>query len=281
MTKELKKRQHYVWKHYLKPWTVNGKVYCQRNGETFHTNPINIGQKRYFYKSEPLSDADLTFLISFLQNVEPTARQSLYKLLDLYNYTTNSSEYLKKCGIEDFHSDIENSAITILEKLYLEDLSFFDNNYEEKNAFSLFVAAQYTRTNKIKNNILSADFKTPNINKENLGRVFHLFITDAIGNWIFSKAKLTLLINDSDIDLITGDQPVLNINGDPNYEITPEKFELYYPISPKKALYFSEKTAGEKNIKKNEVKEYNELIRKHSYEQLYSKQKLSDQNFLN
>lgn len=273
MTKNLKKHQHYVWKHYLKPWTVNGKIYCQRNGKTIHTNPKNIGQKRYFYQSEPLSRADLSFFISFLERVEPTARKSLYKLLDLYNYTTNSSEYLKKCGIEDFHSDIENSAITVLEKLYLEDLSFFENN-EEKNAFCLFVAAQYTRTNKMKKNVLSTDLKTPNINKENLGRVFHLFITDAIGNWIFSKAKLSLLVNDTDIDLITGDQPVLNVKWDPNDEVIPEEFELYYPISPKKALYFSEKTSGKRNIQENEVIEYNELIKKYSDEQLYSKHEL-------
>lgn len=268
--KDLKKQQHYVWKHYLKPWTINDKIWCQRNGSTFNTSLKNIAQKRYFYESEQLNSDELAFLKYILNGMHPTAQESLNGLLKLYNFTADSNGYIKKCGIEDFHSIIESNFIPILDKLYLEDLSFFENE-KEKNAFAYFIGSQYTRTNKMRDNMIKANLKTTNLNPEKLSKVFNLIFADTIGNWIFSKTKTRLLINNSDIDFITGDQPVLNTMGNHSYTKAPEKIELYYPISPKYAIYISEKLDGKVYISKDDVIKYNEFIKNHSKEQLYSK----------
>jgi len=36
--KKNKKRQHYVWKNYLKPWTLDNKIWCKRKDKIFNTS---------------------------------------------------------------------------------------------------------------------------------------------------------------------------------------------------------------------------------------------------
>ena len=50
-----KKNQHYVWREYLRSWATNEKIACLREGKFIEPNPNlkNIGQERYFYRTEP------------------------------------------------------------------------------------------------------------------------------------------------------------------------------------------------------------------------------------
>jgi len=47
---EIKKRQHYVARYYLKPWSDNEQIYCIRNQKVFKSNLMNIAQEKYFYE---------------------------------------------------------------------------------------------------------------------------------------------------------------------------------------------------------------------------------------
>jgi len=57
-----KRRHHYVWQHYLKPWLVSEKIYCLRDNSIFPTNTVNIGQQRDFYKLKELLSEDIDFI---------------------------------------------------------------------------------------------------------------------------------------------------------------------------------------------------------------------------
>ena len=268
---DLKKRQHYVWKNYLKPWTTNHKICCLRNGKEIFTSLQNIAQIRYFYKAEKLSEKDLNFLNGFIEYANPQAKIGLSKILDLYIKFSEGNEYSVKCGIEDLHCIIETRGIKLLNKLYEEDLSFFATE-KDRRTFSFYLSAQFTRTKKMRENISKISFETPDLNNDKLARVFHLFFIEIKSFWIFHKTKLQLLINNSDVEFITGDQPIINVLGSVEYDKGQEDYDLYYPISPKYALYISEKFEGKKVILENEVKQFNRLIKEHSEEQIYSKE---------
>ena len=269
--KPLKKKQHYIWKNYLKPWTVRGQICCKRLDSKFKSSLERIGQQRFFYESEPLTEFEYNYLKYFIHKIFPKNNVNLYTILELYNTTANSKNmYEKKCGIEDVHTIIEGNAIKILEKIYCEDLSFFDN-LQEKESFSLFVGIQYTRTNKMRMNLKNINLVTPNLNMDKLSKIFYLFFGDVVRQWILGQSKICLFINSSDLNLITGDQPIINIKANPNENSPVKEFELYYPISPKYAIFLSNRLEGKMEITKEQVIEYNRLIKDHSIEQLYAK----------
>ena len=55
-----KKRQHYVWQHYLKAWMINGQVFCLRNHKNiFQAKTTMLAVQNYFYKINELTEQDL------------------------------------------------------------------------------------------------------------------------------------------------------------------------------------------------------------------------------
>ena len=269
----IKKSQHYVWKHYLKPWTLNGKIYCSRNGEIFRTSPDNIAQQTYFYKSNPINAEEIKFSNIYINVLDPSVRNLLKYLLEFYHQTSDSDDYFMKCGIEDFHGIVEKKFIPLLSKLYLADLSFFKNK-KEKDEFSFFIGCQYTRTNNMRSRLVNSELFVPeNVNIENVAKIFSLFFAAIIGNWIFNKANIQFVINKTSELFITGDQPVFNLKADNSMEIDPTEFELFYPISPSQAIILSEtKNKSSSEIRDIErIRWFNSKVRENANEQIYSK----------
>jgi hypothetical protein len=57
-----KRRHHYVWRAYLKPWSTNNKIWCHRDGKIFNPNLMGIGQERDFYKLKHLTKSDIALI---------------------------------------------------------------------------------------------------------------------------------------------------------------------------------------------------------------------------
>lgn len=211
--KDFKRKQHYIWKYYLRAWTKDEQILCKRFDKIFKSALENLGQSHFFYESIALNDSELEHLMAFFRVAHPTAQQNLTALLNLYIKSSTGDDYLQKCGIEEFHAIVENKAIAILKMLYKHDLSFFQND-EYRNNFSFFLGCQYTRTRKMRDNLSKMPLNiSPNISKEKIGNIYSLFFGDIIGNWIYSRSKLKLFINNNDnCSFITADQPVINTN---------------------------------------------------------------------
>src|SRR4051812_21425524 len=117
------RRQHYVWKKYLEPWTSEGKVWClrQNGGDPFYTNPINVAVERDFYKLTDLTADDLTFIHEFV--IKQTNNANLRKL---------NERWVKMFDvIFKLDKRIRNS-----QGINPEIVNFLDenlNNFEEKN----------------------------------------------------------------------------------------------------------------------------------------------------
>jgi hypothetical protein len=134
-----KKRQHYVWKKYLKPWTVDGKLWCKRNRTIFNPSLENIAQEKYFYGVNPLNEVELMLAAEFIKRTPPENHPLLVRMLTQYTYIGNGpSDYLRKNGMENYHERIEHSIGDSLEFLYKKDLSFLNDTDKKMNFFTSF-----------------------------------------------------------------------------------------------------------------------------------------------
>lgn len=96
-----------------------------------------------------------------------------------------------------------------------------------------------------------------------------------IAQSILNSHYPTLLKNNTNKNIITGGQPVLNTynNVDPN--IAPEELKFYYPLSPDLGLLVIDNKSFIKNnytyyLSESEVKHYNDLIIQASCSQIYA-----------
>lgn len=62
-----KKKHHYVWKIYLKPWTDNEQVPAlfKNSKKIINTNPEGIEQQRYFYALKVFTEEEEIMLKEF------------------------------------------------------------------------------------------------------------------------------------------------------------------------------------------------------------------------
>ena len=57
-----KRRNHYVWKHYLRPWSVRHKIWCLIKNEMIEKRLDDIAVEKDFYKRRPPTKNDIVKL---------------------------------------------------------------------------------------------------------------------------------------------------------------------------------------------------------------------------
>jgi Protein of unknown function (DUF4238) len=294
LSSEMKRRHHYVWKYYLGAWANDGKIVCFRNNNIFETNLVNIGVKKNFYRLQELNHKDIELINKLFIEPSPVVLQDSHReLVEMFNFPFEIKRLSESEGLdspqlresiektisnleEDYHAGIESTAIKYIDAIRAGDINFHTspNSLVE---FLHFLTIQYMRTNKIKSSIRTG---VTIINIEKIWNIVsHILAMNSaytlsleIDNHAFQLVSLT---NISNVPFITGDQPVINTYG--NYEVMPEKLELYYPISPTKAILITENKkyrATEKLsyifLDDKEVTEFNGHIAKKAHEQLYA-----------
>lgn len=273
-----KKKHHYVWKHYLKPWSENGQIWCNRKGNIFITSLENIGQKRFFFKTEKLTDFEEKIINEIIYHRYQSTHDIAIKTFQMYQISANGDEFLQKNGIEEFHTMVESTAIDILNQLYSCNLNFQKHD-QQKLFFSSFIGFQYMRTNrthiKVAEGLVAAANAFPEFKGQfeaiKISKVLSLILADAVGNWIYSEGRFHLLENHTKEDFITGDQPVFNLCMKHSDGVSlPTIFELYYTLTPKLALLITKNDKEETKLNANDVAKYNDFINKSSLEQIYS-----------
>lgn len=293
-----KRRQHYVWQHYLEAWTTNGQLYCLRNSSIFRTNTLNIGQQRDFYRLQELTPNDIVLIKLLYVNNSPLFLQPLHnQLLDEFNLAfelkreyeksrEKNEEFEKQIDItinnleENLHCGIENMAIPFLEKVQKKDLSFYKDE-QNRIEFNYFIATQYLRTNHMRQRLKQAFQDIPakyaHFNFD-INRIWNVVTHITATNLGFSLSRpeyhinIFLLENNTDVPFVTGDQPLINLKSDPKSFEVPSKLELYYPQTPEIALMFSmnDTISFSQNVSPCEVKKLNDLMVASSQEQVYA-----------
>jgi hypothetical protein len=295
MFTQKKKRQHYVWRRYLKSWLIQTKIACMRNKKSIFstTDLMNIGQQSYFYKVNKLTPEDIEFVRTmFLSDISGYVNSVYSRLFSLFSMIEQLDNLEANCSNtdldsfkknyannleEEIQSDIESQGDIYLERLLGGDITFFKE--EEGSAhFINYICMQYLRTKKQHDNLVNkidGPDKKQIIKCANLIRI--VFSTKLAANLYTNRNqyKLVLVKNSSKTPLLTCDQPVINFMA----QNTPvgeqvEEFGLYYPLSPDLAVFLVEKevfgSATSMGFDDKSVAEFNKLMVRNSHEQVYS-----------
>lgn len=326
-----KRKQHYVFQRYLSAWTINGKLWCKRDGKIFPAGTGDVAHERDFYRLRPSNMDERKFLEMLLRNDSPEIRQAMSIHTDAYLQPIKLQEQvaaIKRCLAakfgeyskipmelqncikeqeqltdtavnnldEDYYSKIEGEGTKWLEQLQKRDTSFYYENRnnvaeseyfdDEQYRFIYFVCVQYFRTKatherwviNFGHHLDDPTFKSLNIPREkiNLENILPHIIWEVENRTAFflrnQNARLSLLINRTDIPFITSDQPVINLCA--NYQNLGKEVNgitFYYPISPDVAILLNSKDA--QNIiylTEDQVDFYNKAIIQASYHCIFA-----------
>jgi hypothetical protein len=289
-----KKRQHYVFQRYLKAWANDGNVWVRRHGnrEAFHTTTPNVAVERHFYRLQTLTPEDLTLIRRALLDNAPIYVRERCELL-IHNFTVplelkrvldpaqphfeEMSAWLDERIInaeEDLHCDVEYGLIPALDDMLNGKTDFyFESSSAQEFIHAIFI--QYMRTKKMRESFATIDrTAVPGSDMKRCGNIFALIAAMRVADSFYrdrNKYKIVLFDNETDIPFITGDQPIINVHATFGSGTSPERLELFYPLSPKRAMALFESATGLSTaLSTNEVQKYNELIARNSHEQVFS-----------
>src|SRR6266851_4277718 len=80
-----KRKQHYVWEHYLSAWTVSGRVWCQIGTKRFATSTENVAHERDFYRLQDMSEVDLRVIEqAIVQPARPHVRELTRRWIPMF-----------------------------------------------------------------------------------------------------------------------------------------------------------------------------------------------------
>jgi hypothetical protein len=304
MSKKTRK-QHYIGQHYLRAWAVDGrKLYCRREGKVFPVATTNVAHIKDFYRLHELSDSDLAIIDQLvLSRIDGELRivhenwlsifTHLFDLQRAYNAAVaggspRSEEIEKELDVsindleERLHSSVEGPSSLLLDELRNGNLSVLQDS-ESFMEFAFYIALQHLRTAAMRKTLLGAVTALPKFNFEAAWGVLRVIFATNIGRALVlyrrgvdrEGLKISLLDAPHGTSFITGDQPVINTHAvGLGGKTPPQKLELYYPISPSRALLIThvhEATSYDKRmLTRDAVLSYNKMIASMSDEQLYA-----------
>jgi hypothetical protein len=295
---EKKIYHHHVPRFYLQAWAEDNRVCWSGYGKILHSELTVVGGENDFYRLEELSQNDFAMLQELAKRFAHGSRETNLRFLRritrphiarnvLMAYDRDHeiegervSDWIKALDIEmsnaveNHHMGVENGFQPYLTAMLNDDSTFYEDDRKAAD-FLYGLMTQQTRTRRMREVMTSMqslfdDFRS-------VWTILHqmIAVTASASLYVDRKDfKIVLLDNRTHVPFITGDQPVINLHGDPVNHTPPERIELYYPLSPTKAMLFLERgnstfTYGQQ-VTLNEVHAFNKQIATHSFKQLFA-----------
>jgi hypothetical protein len=288
-----KKLHHFVPRFYLKTWAKKNHIYCLQDGEIFRTNLRNVAGENHFYRLKELSPEDVEFIRGVAINDSPKELKASHeKLVQYFTLPYLAKRKLERTGSEaaeimmevdrmiaelneNFHTSIEDVFKPHLNSMLSGDLSFLGDP-TKASTFYWGLAVQYLRTNHIKDAKLNMSPRRFDYYLKVANLLVHILAANLGFNMYVRREQNTIMLldNRTEVPFITADQPVINIAAKPEETNPPQRFELYYPLSPKRALLLLEPSSEflpeSSRVSIDVAHFYNLRMAARSYRQIFS-----------
>ncbi len=283
---------HHVPCFYLRAWANDNRIWWSGYGKIECSELTVVGGENYFYKLQELTEEDVALIRGLIDRFPEGSRKIHENFLISLSLPPAIKRDAVRLGMtdagamsrlnaaianmnEDYQTAIENSFRPYLQRMLEGDASFYRDPVRAAE-FLYALSLQYFRTRQMREAII-ARVRRP---FENIGRVWsvlsHMFAVN-LGASLFADRKLfriLLIDNDTSVPFITGDQPIINMHGNANGANPPERVELYYPLSPAKAMLLIEQPntlhAVHLSVSVEEAHRYNQLIAARACKQLFA-----------
>lgn len=258
------KGQHFVYRHYLEQWSKNKKIYVYVNSKINFTSNRKVGKQRFFYKLGVPSNEEIHILKEFFVDAK-----FIHKIVSDFNkemidnYFLYSSLYKNGIDIspvkefmfnyiEKYHMAIENDFQGMLPYLLEKDLKCFVG--DERRKLILWMAVQQLRTYAVRERVLKKVMNNNNVDLTASWPLISLLFSFNVGLNIHlekPERQFFFIDNNTEIEFITTDQPVINIDAN-DADRSPDTFSWFYPLSPRLALFIPE-IGTHRDISDNEL----------------------------
>lgn len=304
----IKKRQHYIWRNYLRPWSNDEKIWTlfKESKKIENTNLMNIGQEKYFYKLIEFNNHDEDFIKDFINRVSHssvkdlnfdffekfTIHHRIRRLLESKKVPKKLyEEELRKIEVttmENTHTLIENMGMKLISCRCVEDLKFLERKRDLYNAI-MFLSFQYFRTKNIKNKVNQAFKGIYEAKVVKCWNIISYVLSMNIARLISLDNKLRFIFfeNKSKVKFLTSDQPIFNILGDDvNEKGDVKELEFYYPLTPVHAISIHFRNDQKEKFKQVIINEdessfFNNKVCKHADYSIFSDNKEQLKNINN
>lgn len=290
-----KRKQHYVWKHYLSAWATDNQLWCQRGDRRFRTNLDNIAQRRDFYRLKEMTEQDLEVIEALIitrtaPHLRALARDWIPRFRILHDLQREhrasgrddpALDAMLDAAINDFeedlHGSIEQVAVPLLAELRTGNASLLTDDQRFVD-FIWFISMQYGRTPRFMRRGVEALSGLPGFNAEACWGLIRTILATTMGAGFMARRQfliLTFLEASSDAAFVAADQPIINTAA----IALPEGADvaevcLYYPLSSKLALlmdFYGEAARTEHRVlSAHEVRDHNRMIAAIAEEQVYA-----------
>jgi hypothetical protein len=291
-----KRKHHYVWEHYLRAW--GKQIWCRRsNGHCFPTSTENVAQSRDFYRLREVSDLTISFIEALIDRFpEPLVRDAARGWIPHFRLFFQLQSASVAWGMdnpevaeeldraindleEEIHTGIEGAAVPLLAALKNADVSFLDDNARAIE-FTMFIAFQHLRTQHMEKTVLRSlgcEEVPPGVDLESAWGLLRTVTATSMSFAFFSGLRgtqLSFLDSGPSTQFITADQPTVNTLATPGATAAPTELELYYPLSPGRALLWTFDrppfAVHRRQLTDDETVAFNRLIAGRSGEQIYA-----------
>lgn len=285
------RHQHTVWRKYLRAWAKKDQIWCgMAGGKRFPAGLMKVAQEKDFYRLREMTREDISLIHASF--VAPMTNPMLRKLAEDWLVAFDSIRVIRELsaasGIdranrveiscvqaeEDLHGDIEQNAVPLLNRL-LQANEFCLTDNQDYCAFMHFMMTQYFRTSRMVENLRRGmGERFPGTLERCMGVLRHMFASTAGFTLVAERESIKpfLLLNNSSVPLITGDQPVINLLAvELPPDVTVEDCQFYYPLSPQKAIVVTRTdTFASGEIDAPQAREFNRLIALSAERQIYA-----------
>lgn len=296
---QAKHNQHYVWQHYLRAWVRDGEICCMDKSKTFCTGTSAIAMEKDIYKLRSMTYSDINFLEGVISRiVDPMLTRhakgwledflKALQLVKLIKSIPNPNEEILKAlevletNFEDnIHTEHEKGSIEALHDLRECDDTLFADP-ERLYGLCVYLGSQYLRTPKmaaetfaIMKDRMSVDIKAV------WGPMRIILGWNLAGSLLAThdKWQVEYLHTDGELEFIASDQPMINLVAVGQKKgIEPSELQLYYPITPDKAVIINPNKghAGvtETTISKDKVQKLNQSLASFSHRHIFATSKV-------